>query len=98
MLKKRKKDMNTLDDMGTQADQTERQIQHEFKKLHFLRIEAEATITALREEVEKKNKMMKDRLEEMNRHISALSHIIKDIEERMKPKALSLIQRCIVEL
>lgn len=44
----------------TQADQTERHIKHEFKKLHhFLRDEEEATITALREEVEKKNKMMK---------------------------------------
>uniref|UniRef100_A0A673IF06 Uncharacterized protein n=1 Tax=Sinocyclocheilus rhinocerous TaxID=307959 RepID=A0A673IF06_9TELE len=64
---------------------TERQIKEEFEKLHqFLRDEEEATITALREEEEQKQQMMKEKLEEMNRHISALSHTIKDTEEMMK--------------
>ncbi len=49
-----------------------------------LRDEEEATITALREEEEQKKQMMKEKLEEMNRHISALSHTIKDMEEMMK--------------
>ncbi|XP_051994562.1 nuclear factor 7, brain-like isoform X5 [Xyrauchen texanus] len=69
----------------TQAEHTERQIKEQFKKLHeFLRHEEEATITELREEEEQKSQMMKRKLEEMNTHISALSHTIKDMEEMMK--------------
>ncbi|KAL0199261.1 hypothetical protein M9458_007801, partial [Cirrhinus mrigala] len=59
-------------------------IKQQFEKLHqFLRDEEEATITALREEEEQKKQMMKEKLEEINRHISALSHTIKDTEEMM---------------
>ncbi len=69
----------------SQAEHTERQIKQQFEKLYqFLRDEEEATITALREEEEQKKQMMKEKLEEMNRHISALSHTIKDTEEMMK--------------
>ncbi|XP_050983434.1 nuclear factor 7, brain [Labeo rohita] len=75
----------TVQHIKSQAEHTERQIKEEFEKLHqFLRDEEEATITALREEEEQKNQMMKEKLEEMNRHISALSHTIKDTEEMMK--------------
>ncbi|XDV42542.1 hypothetical protein PO909_011179 [Leuciscus waleckii] len=69
----------------SQAEHTERQIKQQFEKLHqFLRDEEEATVTALREEEEQKKQMMKEKLEEMNTHISALSHTIKDMEEMMK--------------
>ncbi|KAL0199011.1 hypothetical protein M9458_007551, partial [Cirrhinus mrigala] len=69
----------------SQAEHTEHQIKQQFEKLHqFLRDEEEATITALREEEEQKQQMMKEKLEEINRHISALSHTIKDTEEMMK--------------
>ena len=69
----------------SQAEHTERQIKQQFEKLHqFLRDEEEATITALREEEEQKKQMMKEKLEEMNTHISALSHTIKDMKEMMK--------------
>ncbi|KAF4105273.1 hypothetical protein G5714_014604 [Onychostoma macrolepis] len=75
----------TVKHIKSQAEHTERQIKEEFEKLHqFLRDEEEATITALREEEEQKQQMMKEKLEEMNRHISALSHTIKDTEEMMK--------------
>ncbi|KAG1926529.1 tripartite motif-containing protein 35-like [Pimephales promelas] len=68
-----------------QAEHTERQIKQQFEKLHqFLRDEEEATITALREEEEQKKQMMKEKLEEMDRHISDLSHAIKDMEEMMR--------------
>ncbi|XP_052393816.1 nuclear factor 7, brain-like [Carassius gibelio] len=71
----------TVQHIKSQADQTEQQIKQQFEKLHqFLRDEEEATITALREEEEQKKQMM----EEINRHISALSHTIKDMEEMMK--------------
>ncbi|XP_048024769.1 zinc-binding protein A33-like [Megalobrama amblycephala] len=75
----------TVQHIKSQAEHTERQIKQQFEKLHqFLRDEEEATITALREEEEQKKQMMKEKLEEMNRHISALSHTIKDMEEMMK--------------
>ncbi|KAL1279628.1 hypothetical protein QQF64_026301, partial [Cirrhinus molitorella] len=75
----------TVEHIKSQAERTERQIKQQFEKLHqFLRDEEEATITALREEEEQKKQMMKEKLEEMNRHISALSHTIKDMEEMMK--------------
>ncbi|XP_016416173.1 tripartite motif-containing protein 35-like [Sinocyclocheilus rhinocerous] len=75
----------TVRHIESQAEHTERQIKQQFEKLHqFLRDEEEATITALREEEEQKKQMMKEKLEEMNRHISALSHTIKDMEEMMK--------------
>ncbi|XP_051724485.1 nuclear factor 7, ovary-like [Ctenopharyngodon idella] len=75
----------TVQHIESQAEHTERQIKQQFEKLHqFLRDEEEATITALREEEEQKKQMMKEKLEEMNRHISALSHTIKDTEEMMK--------------
>ncbi|XP_048015714.1 E3 ubiquitin-protein ligase TRIM35-like [Megalobrama amblycephala] len=76
---------NTIQHIKSQAEHTEHQIKKQFEKLHqFLRDEEEATITALREEEEQKKQMMKEKLEEMNRHISALSHTIKDMEEMMK--------------
>ncbi|XP_026073135.1 tripartite motif-containing protein 35-like [Carassius auratus] len=75
----------TVQHIKSQAEDTERQIKQQFEKLHqFLRDEEEATITALREEEELKKQMMKGKLKEMNRHISALSHTIKDTEEMMK--------------
>ncbi|KAL1267339.1 hypothetical protein QQF64_032702 [Cirrhinus molitorella] len=75
----------TIQHIKSQAEHTERQIKQQFEKLHqFLRDEEEATITALRNEEEQKKQMMKEKLEEMNRHISALSHTIKDTEEMMK--------------
>uniref|UniRef100_A0A8C1NR97 Zmp:0000001316 n=1 Tax=Cyprinus carpio TaxID=7962 RepID=A0A8C1NR97_CYPCA len=70
----------------TQAEGTEWQINKEFKKLHqFLRDEEEASITALRKDEEQKSQKMKEKLEEMNRQISALSDTIKDIKEKMMP-------------
>ncbi|ROL50355.1 Tripartite motif-containing protein 35 [Anabarilius grahami] len=77
----------------SQAEHTEHQIKQQFEKLHqFLREEEEATITALREEEEQKKQMMKEKLEEMNRHISALSHTIKDMEEMMKDNDICFLK------
>ncbi|XP_051988934.1 nuclear factor 7, ovary-like [Xyrauchen texanus] len=74
-----------VEHIKTQVEHTEHQIKEQFKKLHeFLRDEEEATITSLREEEEQKSQMMKKKLEEMNTHISALSHTMKHMEEMMK--------------
>ncbi|XP_051988926.1 nuclear factor 7, ovary-like isoform X2 [Xyrauchen texanus] len=84
----------------TQVEHTERQIKEQFKKLHeFLRDEEEATITSLREEEEQKSQMMKQKLEEMNTHISALSHTIKHMEEMMKSNDdVSFLKNCNVTM
>ncbi|KAF4116426.1 hypothetical protein G5714_003915 [Onychostoma macrolepis] len=82
------------DEIKSQAEHTERQIKQQFEKLHqFLRDEEEATITALREEEEQKKQMMKEKLEEINRHISALSHTIKDTEEMMKDDDVCFLKK-----
>ncbi|XP_051743928.1 nuclear factor 7, brain-like isoform X2 [Ctenopharyngodon idella] len=84
----------TVQHIKSQTEHTERQIKQQFEKLHqFLRDEEEATITALREEEEQKNQMMKEKLEEMNRHISALSHTIKDMEEMMKDNDVCFLKK-----
>lgn len=76
----------------SQSKLTEEQIKEEFKKLHqFLKDEEEATITALRKEEEQKSQMMKEKLEEMNSQISALSDTIKDIEEKMNASDASFL-------
>ncbi|XP_067311811.1 nuclear factor 7, brain-like [Pseudorasbora parva] len=84
----------TVQHIKSQAEHTERQIKQQFEKLHqFLRDEEEATITALREEEEQKKQMMKEKLEEINKHISALSHTIKDMEEMMKANDVCFLKR-----
>ncbi|XP_067312936.1 nuclear factor 7, brain-like [Pseudorasbora parva] len=83
----------TIQHIESQAEHTERQIKEEFEKLHqFLRDEEEATITALREEEEQKKQRMKEKLKEMNTHISALSHTIRDMEEMMKANDASFLK------
>ncbi|XP_051742280.1 E3 ubiquitin-protein ligase TRIM35-like [Ctenopharyngodon idella] len=84
----------TVQHIESQAEHTECQIKLQFEKLHqFLRDEEEATITALREEEEQKKQTMKEKLEEMNRHISALSHTIKDMEETMKDNDICFLKK-----
>ncbi|KAK9953822.1 hypothetical protein ABG768_015945 [Culter alburnus] len=76
--------VKTIQHIKSQAEHTEHQIKLEFEKLHqFLRDEEETAISALKEEKQRKNQMMTEKLEEMNRCISALSHTIKDMEEMM---------------
>ncbi|XP_026076926.1 nuclear factor 7, brain-like [Carassius auratus] len=84
----------TTEHIKSQADHTERQIKQQFETLHqFLRDEEAATITALREEEEQKKHMMKEKLEEINTHISALSHTIKDMEEMMKDSDVCFLKK-----
>ncbi|XP_050961748.1 nuclear factor 7, brain-like [Labeo rohita] len=89
----------TVQHMKSQAEHTVRQIKQQFEKLHqFLRDEEEATITALREEEEQNMQMMKEKLEEINRHISTLSHTIKDTEEMMKDNDVCFLKKFLVTM
>ncbi|XP_050952191.1 tripartite motif containing 35-39 [Labeo rohita] len=76
--------VKTLKHIQSQVEHTERQIKLEFKKLHqFLRDEEEIAITALRKEQERKNQIMQETFAEVNGHISAFSHTIRDLEKMM---------------
>ncbi|XP_042577155.1 E3 ubiquitin-protein ligase TRIM35-like [Cyprinus carpio] len=89
----------TVQHIESQAERTERQIKQQFEKLHqFLRDEEEATITALREEEEQKKQMMKKKLEEINTHISALSHTIKDTEKMMRASDVCFLKELPVSM
>lgn len=82
----------TVQQLKTQSESTERQIKEEFKKLHqFLHDEEEALVSALMKEEEQKSEMMKNRIEEMNRQISALADTIKDIKEKMNASDTSFL-------
>uniref|UniRef100_A0AAR2KTA2 Uncharacterized protein n=1 Tax=Pygocentrus nattereri TaxID=42514 RepID=A0AAR2KTA2_PYGNA len=81
------------DQTATQAQHTERQIKEEFEKLHqFLRDEEAARIAALKEEEEQKSQMMRRKIEEMNREISALSYTIRNIEKEMEAEDVLFLQ------
>ncbi|XP_050986932.1 zinc-binding protein A33 [Labeo rohita] len=90
---KMKREYNkTVLQIKTQAEHTERQIKEDFKELHqFLQDEEDASITALRKEEEQKSQMMKEKLEEINRQISALSDTIKEIEDKMNASDVSFL-------
>ncbi|XP_050961750.1 nuclear factor 7, brain-like [Labeo rohita] len=84
----------TIQHIKSQAEHTEHQIKLQFEKLHrFLRDEEKAKITALRKEEEQKKQMMKEKLEEINRHISTLSLTIKDTEEMMKDNDVCFLKK-----
>ncbi|XP_043103475.1 nuclear factor 7, ovary-like [Puntigrus tetrazona] len=84
----------TLQHIKSQAEYTEHQIKEQFKRLRqLLRDEEASTIAALREEEEQKKQMMKEKLEEMNTHISALSNIIKDMEKMMEANDAAFLEK-----
>uniref|UniRef100_A0A9J7XFK5 Tripartite motif containing 35-39 n=2 Tax=Cyprinus carpio TaxID=7962 RepID=A0A9J7XFK5_CYPCA len=86
--------VKTLQHIRSQAEHTECQIKLAFEKLHkFLRDEEEIAITALREEKEQKNQMMQEKFEEINRHISALSHTIRDLEKMMNASEVLFLKK-----
>ncbi|CAB1349667.1 unnamed protein product [Coregonus sp. 'balchen'] len=77
----------------SQAQHTEKQIMEEFKILHqFLRDERVVRIAALKEEEERKSRMMKRNIEEMSREISSLSDTIRDIKVELRGEDIAFIQ------
>ncbi|XP_037397484.1 E3 ubiquitin-protein ligase TRIM39-like [Pygocentrus nattereri] len=94
VLEEAKRDYDqTAAHIKTQAQHTERQIKEEFEKLHqFLRDEETARIAALKEEEEQKSQMMRRKIEEMNREISALSDTIRNTEKEMEAEDVLFLQ------
>ncbi|XP_062335879.1 nuclear factor 7, ovary-like [Osmerus eperlanus] len=83
----------TAEHIKIQTQHTEWQIKEEFQKLYqFLQEEEEARIAALRDEEKQKSQIMKEKIEELNREISTLSHTIRAIEEELRAEDISFLQ------
>ncbi|KAJ8396054.1 hypothetical protein AAFF_G00025860 [Aldrovandia affinis] len=77
----------------SQVQHTERQIRVQFEKLHqFLQDEEEARLAAVKEEEEQKNHMMKEKIENITRHVSILSDNITAVEKAMDAKDISFLK------
>ncbi|KAJ8377818.1 hypothetical protein AAFF_G00251370 [Aldrovandia affinis] len=83
----------TAEHIKSQAQRTERQIKMEFKKLQqFLKDEEAARISALREEEEQKNQMMKEKIGKMTEEIFSLSEQIRAIEQELGAEDVPFLQ------
>lgn len=84
----------TADHIKLQFQNTERQIREEFRRFHhFLQEEEEARMAALREEEEEKTQMMKMKLDNLSRNMSALSDTVSVALELLQADDLPLLQR-----
>ncbi|KAM9408142.1 zinc-binding protein A33-like [Pholidichthys leucotaenia] len=82
-----------LDHIKLQARHTEREIKEQFKKLHeFLEQEQESRVAALREEEAQKIRIIKEKMEALNREIAALTNIIRATEEGLRGEEVSFLQ------
>ncbi|KAJ8381817.1 hypothetical protein SKAU_G00025950 [Synaphobranchus kaupii] len=77
-----------------QARQTEERIKDDFEKLHhFLRVEEQVRVTALKEEEEEKSQMMKAKIDALERNMTSLSDTIRAIEEEIQVDDISLLHK-----
>ncbi|KAM6977893.1 uncharacterized protein FYW47_002706 [Aplochiton taeniatus] len=80
-------------DYKVQTKHTEKQIKKEFDMLHqSLHEEEEARIATLKEEVEQKSQMMKEKIKGLIRETSTLLDTIRVIEEELKTEDISFLQ------
>ncbi|XP_072560082.1 E3 ubiquitin-protein ligase TRIM35-like [Paramormyrops kingsleyae] len=77
----------------SQSQQTEKKIKEEFEELHqFLREEEEARLTVLRVEEKEKSERMKEKIDNISKHVSTLSEKIRDIEKAMGAEDVSFLK------
>ena len=70
----------------------ERRTHEEFEMLHqFLKAEEEARMASLKEEQESKTERMRQKIEEVNHNIAALSDTIRSLEAEMALEDISLL-------
>ncbi|KAF3705227.1 Tripartite motif-containing protein 35 Hemopoietic lineage switch protein 5 [Channa argus] len=86
---------DTVEHIQFQAQFVERRTHEEFQKLHsFLQDEEDARIEELRQEEEQKRRRMREKIEEMERHITTVSASIGDLEEDMASEGISMLHKC----
>ncbi|XP_077372649.1 E3 ubiquitin-protein ligase TRIM35-like [Festucalex cinctus] len=99
--KNRLEDYNQIrDDCNEQAtyikvqrEHMERKIKKDFEELHhFLQVEEEARLSALREEEQQKTRMMKEKIEALSRDMATLSDVIRGTEEQLTSDTVSFMK------
>ncbi|XP_070711066.1 zinc-binding protein A33-like [Pempheris klunzingeri] len=76
-----------------QAQQTEKLIKEQFKRLqYFLQKEEEARITVVKEEEEEKSRRLKQKTEALDKEIAALSDTVRATEKELKAGSVSFLQ------
>ncbi|XP_077406030.1 E3 ubiquitin-protein ligase TRIM35-like [Vanacampus margaritifer] len=77
-----------------QRDQVERKIRKDFEVLrHFLEVEEEARLSAVREEEQKKSLILKEKIEALKGDMAALSDVIQSTEEKLTFKQTSSMEK-----
>ncbi|XP_061079990.1 E3 ubiquitin-protein ligase TRIM35-like [Conger conger] len=85
--------MKTAEHIRSQSQHTEKQIKAEFKKLRqFLREEEEARLAALKKEEEEKSQIIKEKIENITRHVSNLTDKMTVIEKAMDTEDTSFLK------
>uniref|UniRef100_A0A3B3SAX1 Tripartite motif containing 35-12 n=1 Tax=Paramormyrops kingsleyae TaxID=1676925 RepID=A0A3B3SAX1_9TELE len=83
----------TAKHIKSQSQHTEKKIKGEFEELHqFLREEEEARLTVLRVEEKEKSERMKEKIENISKHVSTLSEKIRDIEKATDAEDVSFLK------
>ncbi|XP_030611251.1 nuclear factor 7, brain-like [Archocentrus centrarchus] len=76
-----------------QAQQTERNLREQFKKLHqFLEEEEEARLAVLWQEAVQKSQLMKEKMESLSRKMAALSGTVRATEELLRAGDASFLR------
>ncbi|XP_031431863.1 E3 ubiquitin-protein ligase TRIM35-like [Clupea harengus] len=76
-----------------QAQDTERQIRREFEELQqFLRDEQAARLTALKAEERQKSRVMREKIEKINKDIGTLSDTVRPTEKEMRTEHALFLQ------
>ncbi|KAJ0037177.1 hypothetical protein NL108_018727 [Boleophthalmus pectinirostris] len=82
----------TVDHIKKQAQDTQKQIREDFKKLHQFLVEDEETrIMAVKEEEAQKIQSVKTKMEAVSREIKALSETIKATEDQLRATDVSFL-------
>ncbi|XP_046878699.1 E3 ubiquitin-protein ligase TRIM35 [Hypomesus transpacificus] len=85
---------NITTHLQAQAYFVERRTHEEFEMLHqFLKAEEEARMASLKEEQESKTERMRQKIEEVNHNIAALSDTIRSLEAEMALEDISLLHK-----
>uniref|UniRef100_A0A3B3S9Z8 Tripartite motif containing 35-12 n=1 Tax=Paramormyrops kingsleyae TaxID=1676925 RepID=A0A3B3S9Z8_9TELE len=89
----------TAKHIKSQSQHTEKKIKGEFEELHqFLREEEEARLTVLRVEEKEKSERMKEKIENISKHVSTLSEKIRDIEKATDAEDVSFLKsHCVAQ-
>ncbi|XP_077358393.1 E3 ubiquitin-protein ligase TRIM35-like [Festucalex cinctus] len=96
-LKDYKKKRDNCNEQATyikvQRQQVENKIKKNFEELRrFLQAEEEARLSAVREEEQKKTRMMKEKIETLSRDMAALSDVIRSTEELLTSDPVSFLK------